>query len=878
MKNQGQKTQQPPKLATRLFFWFAGSAAVEDLYGDMEEIYLSNVATYGKAKANRAFWKQVLSLVFSYALKSRKTNAAHSYRSSSISPALLYNFFKVSMRTLIRHRSFSIINILGLSLGMSICLLSITMFYSLQQFDLFHIKKDRIYTVNTQVINNQVNDKFATTAPYVHDHLKSYTNQIEEVVGINDGFSGEVIINQNTLSLSGMYVPPTFLKIFTFPLVAGNESTALQEPFSLILTEKTALRLFGHTNVIGNAIELENKGIFQVTGIMKDYPGASHMQFESLVSSSTLDAIEPGLNKRFEDYRFYTNSYTYLLLNEGINPDQLQSPLAQIAKELSNQDETIELNLQPVTNIAAGENINYSIGPSFDRLTMAFFILLTLIILAPACFNYANLSMARALKRSKEIGMRKVVGGGRRDIFIQFIFETFIITSVALLGAIYIFTVIREEYLAMIIGAEMLDLSINLQVMIAFVGFAVFTSLMAGIIPATYFSKMRAISSLRGGGKAGVLFKSKLRNGLTVFQFCLSTFFIFGAIAMISQYYHSMNYDKGFDEKGKVILPLHNIEPEIIAHEYSNFPEVSEIAFSSGIPGTGSNNEVWVQTYQVEDSIAVHQMFVDNSFLDLMGFKLIQGHSFVENLNQESEVQIIVNQTFVQSMALSENEILKKSFDLPNNQKARVIGVVGNFNHLPVMKEIQPFFFRYDPGQFTYATLKVDTQNVFETATKFEQKWEALNDLIPYEFTFLEDKLNAMYDQLKNPIKMFGFLSFLAVSIACLGLLGMVVFTMENKVKEIGIRKVMGASVPQLTRHLSQGFLKLMLLALVITIPLAYAFYEFMLQRIIFYNKTIGLFEILSSILILSLLGSITVFSQTIKSAKLNPVDNLRYE
>lgn len=878
MKNQGQKTQTPPKLATRLFFWLAGSAAVEDLYGDMEEIYFTNVETYGKPKANRIFWKQVLSLLFSYALKARKSNAEVSYRSGGISLALLYNFFKVSVRTLIRHRSFSVINILGLSLGMSICLLSITMFYSLQQFDLFHVNKDRLYTINTLVINNQVNDKFATTAPYVHDNLKSYSDQIEDVVAINDGFSGEVIINQNTLSISGMYVPSAFLKIFTFPLLAGNEATALDQPFSIVLTEKSALRLFGHTNVIGNTLELENKGRFQVTGIMKNYPGASHLQFQSLVSYSTLDAIEPGLNKRYEDYRFYTNSYTYLLLKKGSTPDQLRTPLDQIAKNLSTEGETIELNLQPVTNIAAGENINYSIGPSFDRLTMAFFILLTLIILAPACFNYANLSMARALKRSKEIGMRKVVGGGRRDIFIQFIFETFIITSIALFVAIYIFTLIRAEYLSMIIGAEMLDLSINLPVTIAFVGFAVFTSLLAGVIPATYFSKMKAIASLKGGGKAGVLFKSKLRNGLTVFQFCLSTFFIFGAIAMISQYYHSMNYDKGFDEKGKVILPLHNIEPDIVAHEYGQFAEVSQIAFSSGIPGTPSNDEVWVHTFQVEDSLAVHQMFVDNAFLELMGFELIKGRSFIENINQEQEIQVIVNQTFAQSMALSENEIVNKTFDLPNALSARVIGVVSDFNHLPVMKEIQPFFFRYDPSHFSYATLKINTPNVFETATKFEQKWEELNDLVPYEFTFLEDKLNAIYDQLKNPIKMFGFLSFLAVSIACLGLLGMVVFTMENKVKEIGIRKVMGASVPQLTRLLSQGFLKLMVIALLITIPIAYMFFEFMLQQIIFYHRTIGFTEILSSILILSILGSVTVLSQTIKSAKLNPVDNLRYE
>ncbi|WP_420580325.1 ABC transporter permease [Reichenbachiella sp.] len=878
MKKQGQKTQQPPRLATKLFFWFCGSAMVEDLYGDMEEIYLSNVASHGKSKANRIFWKQVLSLLLSYALKARKTNAAPSYRASSLSPALLYNFFKVSFRTLIRHRSFSAINIIGLSLGMSICLLSITMFHSIQRFDQFHLNKDRLYTINTLVINNQVNDKFATTAPLVHDQLKEYSNQIEEVVGVNDGFSGDVIINQNTLPISGMYVPPEFLKIFTFPLIAGNATTALAQPFSIILTKKTALRIFGHTNVIGNNLEVGNKGIFQITGLMEDIPGPSHMQFQSLVSYNTLHALEPQLNKRFQDYRFYTNSYTYLLMKENSDPESLREPLNQIAQKISNEDETITLNLQPVTNIATGENINYSIGPSFDQVSMAFFVLLTLLILTPACFNYANLSLARSLKRAKEIGMRKVVGGGRRDIFIQFIFETLIITTIALFGAIYVFTLIREEYLAMLAGANSIDLTITPQVFLSFLGFSIFTSLLAGVIPATYFAKMKAIVSLKGGGKAGVLFKTKLRNGLTVFQFCLSTFFIFGAIAMFSQYQHSMNYDKGFDEKGKVILPLHNIDPEIISHEYSKFPEVKKLAFSSGIPGTRSHDEVWVQMNDFADSVAVHQMFVNNDFLELMDFQIEQGHLFVEELNQDEEFQIIVNHTFIKSMGKDMENIMGQQFKVRGGLSARVIGVIDDFNHLPVMKAIQPFFFRYDPSKFSIATLKVHTQNVFETANKFEATWESLNDLTPYEFTFLEDKLNAIYQSLKEPIKIFGFLSFLAVSISCLGLLGMVVFTMENKIKEIGIRKVMGASSNQLTHLLSKGFLKLMLIAVIITIPLAFFFFQFMLERIVFYNSPLGILEIATSVFILAVLGGTTVFSQTIRAAKLNPVDNLRYE
>lgn len=877
MKNQGQKTQQPPRLATKLFYWFCGKAVVEDLIGDMEEIYFSNVESLGKKKANRLFWRQVISLVFSYAIKKRKRDASYSHQVGGPSLALIANFFKVSMRSLVKHKTFSLINVIGLSFGMSICLLGITMIYSVQQFDLFHTNSDRIYRINTHINSAQVNDNFATTAPYVLDGISGYTEQIEAAIGINDGFRGSVEINKNELSISGLYAPPQFLEIFSFPLKAGNEATALVDPFSIILTEKAANRLFGHTDVLGKTLKVKDKGTFQVSAVMKDYPSASHVQFESLVSYSTLHTIDKGLTKRYDDYRFFTNSYTYLLLKENVSPSLLTKPLEKIAQNLSTEDEKISLYLQPLTEIVTA-GINHEIGPSFDNLTMMFFTFLMLLILLPACFNYANLSLARSLKRAKEIGLRKVVGGGRRDIFIQFLFETLIITSIALLGATFIFTLIREEFLSMIMGAETIDLTIHLPVALFFVAFALFTSFVAGIIPAIYFSKMKAIVSLKGEAKAGALFKTKLRSVLTVVQFGLSIIFIFGAIAMNTQYHHTLNFEKGFDESNKVLIPLHGVDPDILSHEYSIHPEVQQIAMSSAVPGTFSSDEIWVQLTEVVDSVAVEQMFVDNSFLELMKFEFRRGAAFNEDLNSVKEEQIIVNETFIRSMNWEEDQVLDRIVAIEGGVIGRVIGVVADFNHSAVFREIQPFFFRYNPKRFTIATLQVKTHDVFGTATKFESTWETLNELVPYEFSFLEDKLDDAYSSLRHQIKIFSFLSFLAVSIACLGLLGMVVFSMENKIKEIGIRKVMGASVNDLTFLLSRQFFKLMLIAALIALPLAFVFYEFMLGQIVFYHEPLGIFEIFMSFIALLVLGGGTIITQTLRAARINPVNNLRYE
>ncbi|MEO9965709.1 MAG: ABC transporter permease [Reichenbachiella sp.] len=878
MKNQGQKTQSPPRLAVKLFFWFCGNAAVEDLYGDLEELYISNTTTIGRKKANRIFWRQVLSLIFSYAVKKRKKDASYSFRFNAPSLALIANFLKVSARSLVKHKTFSFINIIGLAFGMSICLLGITMLYSIQQFDKFHVNGDRIYRINTKIKSSSVNDKFATTAPYVTDRIGGYTEQIESTITINDGFNAQIDIDENEMSFSGLYADVEFLKAFTFPLQAGNTSSALNEPFSLILTEKSATRLFGHSDVLGKVLEVKEKGLFKITGIMKDYPSASHLQFEALVSYSTLEAIDKGLTKRYDDYRFYINSYTYLLLKEGVSAKSLEEPLSKIADGLSVDNEQFALYLQPISNIVSGEDINYSIGPVFDQLTMAFFVFLTLIILLPACFNYANLSLARSLKRAKEIGLRKVVGGGRRDIFIQFLFETLIITCISLVGAVYIFTLIREEFLSMIIGADTLDLSIHWPVALSFIAFALFTSFLAGIIPAIYFSKMSAISSLKGGAKAGILFKGGLRNVLTVVQFCLSILFIFGAIAMSTQYIHTINYEKGFDESNKVLLPLHGVDKDLVSHEFSIHPEVQQIAFSSGVPGTPSNDEEWVQIEDGIDSVAVAQLFVDNSYLDLMKFEIIEGKKFIEDLSRVNEEQLFINETLLTTMNWTKQEALNKTLLLEGGHVGRVIGVVKDFNHLPVFEEIQPFFFRYNPDRFSTATMQVSTTDVFGTAMKFEATWETLNKIVPFELIFLEDKLDTAYQSLRNQIKIYSFLSFLAISIACLGLLGMVVFSMENKIKEIGIRKVMGASVKDLTLQLSNGFFKLMLIAAIIALPLAFVFFEFMLGQIVFYHAPLGWFELSLSLITLIILGGGTIVTQTLRAAKINPVNNLRYE
>lgn len=878
MKNKGQRTQTPPQLATHLFYWFCGNAAVEDLYGDLEEIYFSNVQKLGRRKANWLFWKQTLSLIFSYAIKKRKAAATHHFLSGSPSWAMYHNYFKVAVRSLMKHKAFSFINIIGLALGMSVCLLSLAMLGAIQDFDQHHANKDRIYRVNTIKTDAEATWKIATTAPLVADELTNYPSQISEVISVNSSFSGAVEHDNHTITIGGLYTTPNFLTVFSYELISGSKGHVLHAPYQIVITEKLANKLYGHTDVAGKTLRVKGMAPFTITGVMKDYPLASHIQFEVLVSYETLVSINRNLENRRADRLFYQNSYHYLLLNPDTKASDLTEVLAGVAEQLNTTDETFNLYLQPLTTIVSGEDVYYQIGPSFDRLTMAFFMLATFIILLPACFNYANLSMARALKRAKEIGLRKVVGGLKRDLFLQFILETVILTLISLVGATFVFRLIRDAYMSMIIGSEMLDLTIDVPIASMFLIFALFTGVLAGLVPAIYFAKMRTVDALKGGFKVGTLGRMNLRKSLTVLQFVLSFIFIFGVIGMTLQYRHTINFELGFDKENKMIVPLRGVDQSLFASAFSNHSEVRSIGFSSGLPGVSEFENTWTQNEQTHDSIFTYQLYANNTFLTQLDFAMLAGTLFNERLISAQEEQIIVNEQFVQTMNWPASEVIGRQVSFVHGQKGRVVGLAADFNHLPLKENIKPFIFRYNPDAFRVATLAIQPSDWFDTVSDFETLWAELAPLSTFEVSFLDDKLDEVYVSFLYQIKIFSLLSFLALSISCLGMLGMVIFTSENRIKEIGIRKVMGADVRQLTLLLSANFIKMMGIACVIGIPISYFFFNMFFGMMLDAPRPIGLIEVFGSTLILLLLGSLSIVTQTLRVAKLNPVDNLRYE
>lgn len=876
------KEVNPPRLAQKLFDWFCNDAAVEDLRGDMDELFYVNLKRMSVRKAKLRYWFHSLSLITSYAVKKRK-KSTNKFSSTEYSMDMLKSYLLIASRSLAKHKFFTIINVLGLAIGMSVSLLFIAMITFVSTYDEFHENKDRIYRVISKT-NLGDNQEFARTPQPLAEKLKSEYPGIEDVIRISNELSGEADYDGKQIPMEGFFVDSQFLNVFSFPLLKGNATTVLENPHSMVITEAGAERMFGDADPIGKVIKMKEFGEFEITGVLKKLPKNSHMQFEILVPFQALEilGLSQGFvssNKRWEDL----NIYSYLLLPNSFSsdePERIISFMNKIAKGVYKKDAEFRatFDLQPLPDIAPGPDLAYEIGPVWDIPSFIIFGVLTLLILLPACFNYTNISISRALKRSKEIGLRKVVGGQRNQIFIQFILETVIVTLTALGVSYLFFAISRNEFTSMIVASQFLDLTPTVTTIIYFIGFAILVGFVAGVVPALYFSKLNPVQALKSKSSSKASKGSFLRKSLIVGQFALSLGFIMAVGITAKQHIATLNYNFGFDQANILDVELQGVDPNIFRNEFSKLSTVQTVSMSSGIMGAFSGASTWIQKEESKDSVEVMQMFVDHNYLANLKLKLIAGNTFPEQLDNREHF-VIVNEEFLKTFKIgSPVEALDKSIMVSGAGELKIIGVAKDFHFADLRMPIQPFFFRYDTKLFNYANLKVASNDMHAAIANMEAAWKTIGGEKKFEARFFDDEIEEAYSVFHSMIKICGFLGFLAITISCLGLLGMVVYATETRIKEIGVRKVMGASSSTIAILLSKDYLKLMLIATVIATPLTYLFFDVLLFGEQYYRIAIGAFEIIASILLMFVLGVGTILSQTIKAARANPVDTLRYE
>ena len=793
------------------------------------------------------------------------------------------NYLKIAFRNLIKSKAFSFINITGLAIGLSgFILISLYIRQELSYED-FNKKADRIYRpVEIQRPALLPEQNVAVTMGPLAAALKNDFPEIESAgrimpaptyycsVGAKGFYENEIV-----------YADPEILNIFTIPFIEGNPALSLSEPNTILLTRSIAKKYFGSENPVGKMFtinQINGKSEMKVTGIIKDYPENSHIHFTMIASLSTL-TNELSWLKSWD-----TNTLaTYVLLKKGVNKSQLESKFPAFIDKYHKGDDSYSFSmyLQPLKDIhlysddIIYQTFNYnqgSIVKVYAFSTIALFILLI------ACINFMNLSTARSAKRTREAGIRKVLGSSRTNLVMQFMGEAIIIALFSFVLSIFI-TELAYPYFKSVFNITLnFQFNDNIIFSLEMLTVTVLVGIVAGLYPALYLSKAQPAQSLKNfrSGRGG----ASIRKILVVSQFAIAIILIVSSEIVMDQMNFIRNKNLGFNKEQLLYLPIRgkaerdNIE--LLKNELLRNNNIVSASAVSGPVGASGNQGTETMVGGGEQKLMMRRSYVDFDYFKTMQLKIVEGRAFSKDYPTDSTDAVIINQTAVKKLGW-ENPIGKQFADEPNRT---VIGVVRDYNYTSVHSEIEPQIIRIAKDNeinINNFLIRVKPGNIHETVNFIENTWDKINQGKPFEFTFVDDYFNNKYKSDLNTEKLFKTFAFIAILIACLGLFGLASFTAEQKTKEIGVRKVLGASVSGIVLLLSKEFIKWVLISCVIAFPVAYFMMSDWLSNFA-YRTGINVFVFIIAALLTILIALFTVSYQAVKAALANPVKSLRYE
>ncbi len=882
MKKQQQ--HHPPSWAQRFVEWYCKPGLVEDLTGDLNECFERNVRSIGPRRAKLIYIIDAFKFFRSYTVRKSIFVNLFMHR------IMIGSYVKTSGRNIMRNKLFSFINILGLAISMSVGLLLIAFVLDLRSYDRFHKNGESIYRItNILASGNEQNGKFASTSLRAGKLIREKVNGIKEVAIMRNNFSGDAKVGDNILPIKGFWAEPSLFRIFTFPMVEGNPETALKAPYSIVLTETAARKLFGHQAALGKAIKVDTL-VYQVTGIMKDVPFFSHISFEALVSLSTDEQINKG-DKGFGEWTNMWSHSVYLLPSENANIAGIQSQLDALAREenLAEENTKIRLELLPLYNIVVGESLRQSeggpgfVGPHMPPVMLWILGGLAFVVILSACFNYTNLSIARAMRRIKEIGLRKAIGAGKGQVRLQFLAEAVMISLIALLLSFFLFLLLRP--LLINIAPEMqrtVKLDLTPSMVAVFIVFSVAVGVIAGFMPAIFFSKVSPINAFGSVSSVKIFKHLTLRRALVVIQYTVTLIFITTTAVGYVQYKNILAFDLGFSTANILNINMLDNKPGLMLKELSEMPEVTALSRSLITTGVGNAWGSNMKYKDSRDSALVMTNHVDENYLPLHDYKLVAGGNFIARPTTAGAVsEVIVNEQVLKRFNISANDPRKAIGEqiTLNGRKMTIVGVMQDFHYGKVENLIGPVAFTFwTPEDRTIISAKIQSADIPATLAKIASVWKKIDPVHPFTAEFYDEAIEDAYSEFSTMIKIIGFLSFLAISIASMGLFGMVVFTTETRLKEIGIRKVMGASIGNLIYLLSRGFLFLLSISALIALPATYLFFKTIVLPNFPYHTPVQLTELSVGLLAVSLIAFIMIGSQTLKAARSNPVAVLKSE
>jgi putative ABC transport system permease protein len=795
---------------------------------------------------------------------------------------MIKNYIKIAFRNLWRHKSFSLINIIGLAVGMTACFLIFIYVNFELSYDKFNQNFDQVYRLNTDIKSPQeVLHWSSASAPMGPALQQDYPEDVKENARVfQSGFlmvNGDKKFQENNLA----FTDPALLKIFTFPFIKGNPNTALSAPFDVVLTESMAKKYFGSNDIIGKSILMDGKHPLIITGVMKDVPLNSHINFDMLISASTMEKLKM-IN--MQEWGNFSN-YTYLLLPKGFDAAKLQAKLPSfiyrhITDDQRNHGYNYTLFIEPLKDIYMdtfrGAEVNGSITNVYAFSIVAIFILLI------ACINFVNLTTARASERAKEVGIRKVVGAFKNQLAIQFLGESVIISLVAFVFAFalsFLLLPLFNELAGKTVSQSIFD---HGYIFILF-GISLSIGLLAGIYPSFVLTSFSITSVLKGRFSTSVrgIF---LRKGLVVLQFTISIVLIVGTIIVYNQLNYMRNQSLGFNKDQMVVIDFSGdsviqSQAKAFKNELQQVNGVISVSGSSNTPGNGNP----VGYSQVENhsgsmqSMNLNLYDIDYDFIPQYGLKLVAGRAFSTAFTSDSTKAFIINETAAKSLGyLRPDEAIGKRFS-QWGRTGQIVGVVKDFHFESLQQNIKEMDLRINPRNINVFTVKIKGGNIPNTIAALQSKWKTLASQRPFSYSFLDDSFNKQYVNEDRFGKMFMYFSFLAIMISCLGLLGLASYSTLQRTREIGIRKVLGASVPGIVNMLSKEFLLLVIISALIAFPIAWIGMHSWLKDFA-YRISIGWWVFAVAGILACFIAIVTISFQAIRAAMANPVLSLRSE
>ena len=800
---------------------------------------------------------------------------------------MLKNFVVTALRNIWKYKYYSILNILGLSIGITSFIFIWLYIQDELNFDKFHKKADRTYRVWISGKLGEQQFKGAVTCPPLASTFENEFPEVEsatrlyrldhEVVRYKD-----IIYTENNV----FFADSNFFEVFDFKLLKGNPKTALKEPNTLVLTESTAKKYFGNSDVLGKTVEVgDYRANYEVTGIVEDPPANSHFNFDILYAMSVFDFANSN--------QWISNSfYTYLVLKEGsdwkalekkfqiivdkyVGP-QMEQFMGVTMDELRKKGDVYGYFLQPMLDIHLKSELDAEIAPQSDQKYIIILTIIAVFILLIASINFMNLSTARSANRAREVGIRKTVGSYKSQLIGQFLTESVILSFLGLLVGLFFASLLINPFNMV----TMKDFSINLlfipdNLLLCFI-ITLLIGLFAGSYPAFYLSAFKPIDVLTGAKRAGSKY-SNFRNVLVVFQFAVSSGLLISTLLVFEQIKFIQNKNLGFDKENVLVVSNGNrIGEKIINFKEAILSEsdIVNAAVSTTVPPRVENSTVFRPEGSENDHL-LSTYSADHDHIAALKIRIKEGRNFSKDFPSDSTA-VLINSAAAKELnwenAVNQNLIYVGQGETPY----KVIGVMEDFNFESLKNEIRPLVITLrNTGR--YVTVRIKSNNIPQTIKMLENKWKEVSPGEPFEYTFLDQDFNDLFRNEQRLSKIFTIFTGLSIFIACLGLLGLTAYTAEQRTKEIGIRKVMGASVPNILALLSRDFTKLIIISFVIAVPAAYYLIDKWLENFA-YRINIQIWAFVAPLMLILIIALLTINIQVFKAALTKPVNTLKYE